>query len=99
MITAEQTIKLISNTRRTAFNLLAAVLFATFTLSMFLANCTHAIKINNDFIMQQQHKLVDLLRIQIPTHTLKYLEAEMGVMEEMVHLGQMVLRDLEGKED
>jgi hypothetical protein len=48
-------------------------------------------------MLQQHHKPVDRLRIQ--TLTLKYLGAEMDVMEETVHLEQLVLRDLEERRD
>ena len=75
------------------FKLLAAVLFATITFGMIF-NCVTLMLLIKNLMLQQHRKQVNQLRIQTPILTLKYLGVEMGVMEEMVHLEQLVLRDL-----
>ena len=54
------------------------------------------ILIKKNLMLQQHRKQVNQLRIQIPILTLKYLGAEMDVMEEMVCL---VLRELKEREE
>ena len=46
-------------------------------------------------IFQPQHKL----QLKAPVLNWRYFEAEMDVMEEMVRLGQLVLREIKEREE